>query len=145
MATKIQAARHSHPFRARGDGRSQWCPTRMLFRRILDGGDVGTLFLPIEPKPGLVGSDGSLSTNRLRAILIIDAGRQRKALIEDGKSLLPQSGLWGIRGFFEEGRSGQDWLTLRGRRGGSRPDKLCFRRCGACQRSANQPHSHDLG
>jgi glutamate 5-kinase len=98
MATKIQAARIatlSGVAMVVANGAHE-----DVIRRILDGGDVGTLFLP---------SSQSLGSRKrwiafyqqAQGDLIIDAGAA-KALIEDGKSLLP-IGIVGIRGFFEEG------------------------------------------
>lgn len=98
MATKIQAARIatlSGVTMVIADGAEE-----NIIRRVLDGQDVGTVFLPADHALG--------SRKRWIAFyqqaqgdIIVDDGAAR-ALVEDGKSLLP-IGIVGVKGYFEEG------------------------------------------
>jgi glutamate 5-kinase len=71
-----------------------------VLRRILDGEDVGTLFLPVGAK--LASRKHWIAyTLRMRGTLIVDDGAAR-ALTESKRSLLP-AGVTGVRGRFRAG------------------------------------------
>src|SRR5205085_7345869 len=73
---------------------------RDVLRRILEGEDVGTLFLPAGAK--LASRKYWIAyTLKMRGALVVDAGAER-ALIEHKRSLLP-AGITAVRGRFRAG------------------------------------------
>lgn len=98
MATKIQAARIatlSGVAMVVAHGAEE-----DIIRRILEGQDVGTLFLPANHALGSRKRWIAFYQQALGDIMVDDGAA--RALLEDGKSLLP-IGVIGVRGFFEEG------------------------------------------
>ena len=67
---------------------------------LLEGQDIGTLFAPSAER--LSGRDGWLTAAaKARGVILVDAGA-RRAICEQGKSLLP-SGIKGVQGHFGVG------------------------------------------
>ena len=72
---------------------------RASLRAILDGDDIGTLFLP-NASP-IHGRKRWLANTRKKGVVVVDAGAA-KALTEGGKSLLA-TGIVSVSGEFDEG------------------------------------------
>lgn len=98
MATKVKAAKRLG---------AQGVATGLLSGRragalagLLEGQDIGTLFAPSAER--LSGRDGWLTAAaKARGVILVDAGA-RRAICEQGKSLLP-SGIKGVQGHFGVG------------------------------------------
>lgn len=96
MRTKLQAATSV----TRGGGAVVVADGRKAsLRGILEGDDVGTLFLP--SGVGVQGKKRWLANTRHKGLVVVDPGAA-KALLEGGKSLLA-SGIIRVSGDFDEG------------------------------------------